>query len=205
MEIHEYAKYDAVGLRTLIGAGDVTAGEVEAAARQALAVTNERVNGLALPVFTPALDRAEDGPFAGVPFLIKDHGPVAAGVPFFLGSRSLPGIVADHDTDLMARFRAAGLVTLGLTTSPEMCVSFSTEPVRFGPARNPWDLDRGREGPAAAPPPWSPPGPCPSRTPATEPLHPRPGLLLRPGRAQAEPGPRHLRARPGRAHAGHGL
>ncbi|GIH81422.1 amidase [Planobispora longispora] len=146
MEIHEYAKYDAVGLRTLIGAGDVTAGEVEAAARQALAVTNERVNGLALPVFTPALDRAEDGPFAGVPFLIKDHGPVAAGVPFFLGSRSLPGIVADHDTDLMARFRAAGLVTLGLTTSPEMCVSFSTEPVRFGPARNPWDLDRGAGG-----------------------------------------------------------
>ncbi|WP_188195220.1 amidase [Nonomuraea sp. SYSU D8015] len=146
MELHEYARYDALGLRNLIKAGEVTAGEVEAAARQALAVANAEVNGLALPVFAPALDHAADGPFAGIPFLIKDHGPVAKGVPFFLGSRALPGIAPQHDTDLMARFRAAGLVTLGLTTSPEMCVSFSTEPVRFGPARNPWDPDRGAGG-----------------------------------------------------------
>ncbi|MFG1708181.1 amidase [Nonomuraea sp. M3C6] len=146
MELHEYARYDAVGIRNLIRAGEVTADEVEAAARRALTVANAKVNGLALPVFAPALDHAEDGPFAGVPFLIKDHGPVAEGVPFFLGSRSLQGVVAQHDTDLMARFRAAGLVTLGLTTVPEMCVSLSTESVRFGPTRNPWDLDRGAGG-----------------------------------------------------------
>ncbi|WP_068923221.1 amidase [Planobispora rosea] len=146
MELHEYARYDAVGLRTLIRAGDVTAEEVEATARKALAAADEQVNGLALPVFSPALDHAGDGPFTGVPFLIKDHGPVAEGVPFFLGSRSLPGVVPDHDSDLMARFRAAGLVTLGLTTSPEMCVSFSTESVRFGTTRNPWDPDRGAGG-----------------------------------------------------------
>ncbi|MGW0806683.1 amidase [Nonomuraea sp. NPDC002799] len=146
MDIHEYARYDAVGLRDLIRAGEVTAGEVEAAARQALAVADAEVNGLASPLFAPALDHAEDGPFAGVPFLIKDHGPVAEGVPFFLGSRALPGIVAQHDTDLMTRFRAAGLVTLGLTTVPEMCVSYSTESLRYGPTRNPWDLDRGVGG-----------------------------------------------------------
>ncbi|MBF8185016.1 amidase [Nonomuraea sp. K274] len=146
MQLHEYAQYDAIGLRELIRTGEVTAGEVETAARQALAAMNAEVNGLALPVFTPALDHAEDGPLAGVPFLIKDHGPVAKGVPFSLGSRSLPGVVPQHDTDLMARFRAAGLVTLGLTTVPEMCLSFATEPVRHGPARNPWDLDRGAGG-----------------------------------------------------------
>ncbi|MBW8484429.1 amidase [Actinomadura sp. PM05-2] len=146
MDMHEYAKYDAVGLRALIEAGEVTAGEVEGAARAALAAADAEVNGLALPPFDPALDRAATGPLAGVPFLIKDHGPVAGGVPFTIGSRALPGIVAPHDSDLMARFRAAGLVTLGLTTVPEMALSFSTESVRYGPTRNPWDLDRGVGG-----------------------------------------------------------
>ncbi|GAA4586174.1 amidase family protein [Planotetraspora phitsanulokensis] len=146
MELHEYARYDAVGLRDLIAAGEVGAEEVESAARHALAMADAEVNGLALPVFSPALDHAGDGPFTGVPFLIKDHGPVAEGVPFFLGSRSLPGIVAQHDSDLMARFRAAGLVTLGLTTVPEMAISFSTESVKYGPTRNPWDPERGVGG-----------------------------------------------------------
>ncbi|HSV65017.1 MAG TPA: amidase family protein [Mycobacteriales bacterium] len=146
MEVREYARYDAVGLRALIAAGEVTAAEVEVAARQALDVANAQVNGLALPVFSPALDHAEDGPLAGVPFLIKDLGPVAEGVPFALGSRSLQGLVAQHDSELMTRFRAAGLVTLGLTTVPEMTISFSTESVKHGPTRNPWDLAQGVGG-----------------------------------------------------------
>ena len=146
MELHDYARCDAVGLRALMGAGEVTAAEVEAAARRALDVANAAVNGLALPVFSPALDHADDGPFSGVPFLIKDSGPMAAGVPFFCGSRSLNGVVARHDSDLMSRFRAAGLVTLGLTTVPEMVISFATESVKHGPTRNPWDLQRGAGG-----------------------------------------------------------
>ncbi|MFI9594729.1 amidase [Nonomuraea sp. NPDC052265] len=153
MYIHEYARYDATGLRDLIRTGEAGAGEVETAARQALAQVDEHVNGLALPVFSPALDHAADGPFAGVPFLIKDHGPVAEGVPFTLGSRAYPGVLARRDTDLMTRFRAAGLVTLGLTTVPELCAGFTTEPVRYGPVRNPWDLGRtagGSSGGAAA-------------------------------------------------------
>jgi amidase len=146
VELYEYAQHDAVGLRDLILAGEVSAAEVEAVARQALDVANAKLNGLALPVFSPALDHAEDGPFAGVPFLLKDSGPMARGVPFFCGSRSLKGIVAQHDHDLMTRFRAAGLVTLGLTTAPELGASFSTEPVKHGPTRNPWDLERGVGG-----------------------------------------------------------
>ena len=72
---------------------------------------------------------------------------MAEGVPFFIGSRSLDGrSVARHDSDLMTRFRAAGLVTLGLTTVPEMAISFSTESVKHGPTRNPWDLERGVGG-----------------------------------------------------------
>jgi amidase len=146
MELHEYARYDAMGLRNLIRTGEATAEEVEAVAREALVVANAEVNGLALPLFSPALDHAESGVFGGVPFLIKDHGPVARGVPFTLGSRALQGAVARHDSELMARFRAAGLVTLGLTTVPELAISFSTESVRYGATRNPWDLGRGVGG-----------------------------------------------------------
>ncbi len=146
MDIHEYTSYDAVGLRKLIASGEVTPGEIETAARQALVEADRTLNALALPLFTPALAHAEDGPLAGVPFLIKDHGPVAEGVPFFLGSRAIPGVVAHHDSDLMARFRAAGLVTLGLTTVPELALSFATESARYGTTRNPWNLDRGAGG-----------------------------------------------------------
>ena len=144
--LEEYAACDAVGLRELITAREVTAAEVETVARRGLDAANKRVNGLAAPPFTPALGHASDGPLGGVPFLIKDFGPMAKGVPFFCGSRGVPGIRPDHDSDLMTRVRAAGLVTLGLTTAPEFGVSFSTEPRRTGPTRNPWDLERGVGG-----------------------------------------------------------
>jgi amidase len=81
-----------------------------------------------------------------VPFVIKDSDPVAQGVPFFLGSRSVKRAVALHDATVMSRFRAAGLATLGLSTAPEFALSFATESVKHGPTRNPWDLRRGVGG-----------------------------------------------------------
>lgn len=151
MEFHEYAGYDAVGLRELITTGQIGAKELEVTARAALARANEQVNGLALPLFDQALAHDEGGPLAGVPFLIKDIGPMAEGVPFFMGSRALgPGVRAGHDSDLMGRFRAAGLVTLGVSASPEFGLSFTTEPVRSGPVRNPWDLGRSAGGSSGA-------------------------------------------------------
>jgi amidase len=146
MHLDDYRQYDAIGLRELMHDGQVTAAEVEAAARAALARADAELNGLALPPFDPALDRSAHGPFAGVPFLIKDGGPTAEGVPFFCGSRSLRGIVAPHDSELMRRFRAAGLVTLGLTAVPELLINFSTESARHGTTRNPWDPERGAGG-----------------------------------------------------------
>jgi len=146
VQLDEYKQYDAIALRDLIRSGAVTAPEVEAVARHALDAANRTLNALALPLFSPALEHAEDGPLAGVPFLIKDSGPMAEGTPFSIGSRSLQGVVATRDSDLMTRFRAAGLVTLGLTTVPEMAISFSTESVKHGPTRNPWDSQRGVGG-----------------------------------------------------------
>jgi len=154
MDLHEYASYDAVGLRTLIASGAVSAAEVESAAREALAWAHGELNALAAPPFTPALGHDPQGPLSGVPFLLKDTGPMAQGVPFRCGSRALgPGIPAAADHELMRRFRAAGLATLGLTISPELGLSFTTEPVLHGPVRNPWDPSRtvgGSSGGAAA-------------------------------------------------------
>src|SRR4051794_38583328 len=146
LELEEYAGYDAIGLRELLTAGEVTAADVEAVARRALDAANVAVNGLAAPPFVPALDHADHGPLTGVPFLIKDFGPMAEGVPVFCGSRGVPGVRPAHDRDLMTRVRAAGLVTLGLTTAPELGRGFATEPLRTGPTRNPWDPQRGVGG-----------------------------------------------------------
>ena len=145
MRLDEYAQHDAVGLRELMRAGAVTPEEVQLVARQALEAANAELNALALPLFPSALEHAADGPLGGVPFLIKDV-PMARGVPFCVGSRSLEGLVAQHDSDVMIRFRAAGLATLGVTTVPEFAISFSTESVKHGPTRNPWDRERGVGG-----------------------------------------------------------
>ncbi|HEY4018544.1 MAG TPA: amidase family protein [Pseudonocardiaceae bacterium] len=145
MELREYTRLDATGLRELIARGEVSAAEVETVARAAITEANAMVNGLAQPLFDHRLAHDEDGVFGGVPFLLKD-GPMAEGKEFFIGSRSLNGIRAQHDSDLMGRFRAAGLAALGVTTMPELGLSFATEPVRHGPTRNPWDLDRGVGG-----------------------------------------------------------
>jgi amidase len=141
----EYARYDAVGLRELIASGQVSAAEVEAVALEAMSWADERVNGLTQSFDSP-LHYDPEGPFAGVPFLLKDYGPVAEGVPFTIGSRALQGVTADHDSDMMKRYRAAGLATMGVTTAPEMAISFATESVRYGITRNPWDLERGVGG-----------------------------------------------------------
>ncbi|MGW6694415.1 amidase [Rhodococcus sp. NPDC054953] len=146
MHVYEYAAHDAVGLATLIRQGDVTAAEVEAAARRALDAVNPDLNALTLPVFDPAPDADPSGPLAGVPMVVKDSGPVVRGIPFTLGSRALRGAVAGCDLEVMRRFRAAGLVALGQSTAPELGLNFATESRRYGATRNPWNLDRGVGG-----------------------------------------------------------
>jgi amidase len=146
MRVDEYSAHDAVGLRGLLRAGEVTETEVEAAAREAIGAVDGTLNALAMPLFDEPLDHAADGPFAGVPFLIKNSGPVAEGVPFTMGSDLFAGAVAPCDLEIMRRFRAAGLATLGVTNVPEMVISFATESRRHGITRNPWDPERGAGG-----------------------------------------------------------
>jgi amidase len=89
-----------------------------------------------------------DGPFGGVPFLLKDLNADAAGQPAHHGSRALRGAgnVAAADSWLVARYRRAGFVFLGRTNTPELGLVAITEPTAYGPTRNPWDLSRSTGG-----------------------------------------------------------
>lgn len=147
MKFSEYAAYDATGLAQLIAKGQVSATEVQQTARQAITAVNPKLNALVDNVFGEPLAYSAHGPFAGVPFLIKDLGVHAAGVPTRIGSRLTgEGITFERDTDLMARFRQAGLATLGRTSTPEFGFNATTEPLANGPVHNPWDLSRSSGG-----------------------------------------------------------
>lgn len=140
METAEYAQSDATALAALILSGEVTAQEVMAAAQDAIDQVEPSLNACVRRLEEP-LDHANEGPFAGVPFAIKDLVTHAAGVPQQAGTRMTGGgIPLPHDTELMARFRRAGLATTAVTTCPEMGFSAVTEPIVTGATRNPWNV-----------------------------------------------------------------
>jgi amidase len=147
MHFSEYSEYDAVGLAHLIKSGQVSAQEVQQLARQAILTVNPTLNALVGGLFEEALPSSTTGPFAGVPFVVKDLVLHAAGVKTGMGTRLTgEGIVFPHDTDMMTRFKQAGLVTLGRTATPEFGFNVTTEPLSNGPTRNPWDSSRSTGG-----------------------------------------------------------
>ncbi|NND49911.1 MAG: amidase [Rhizobiales bacterium] len=98
-------------------------------------------------------DSLPQGPFSGVPYLLKDLGITTAGHPTTGSCPLFCDLVHDHDSTLVERYRAAGLVIIGKTKTPELGVCVTTEPRLYGPARNPWDLSLspgGSSGGAAA-------------------------------------------------------
>lgn len=146
MRVAEYVNFDAVGLAALVAKGEVTPAELEATAREAVRAVDPQIN--AIVETWPTDDEPTPGgaPLAGVPFLIKDIGISMAGRRMELGSRIAAGNVAGADSSLMLRFRRAGLVTFGRTATPELAYSITTEPVLYGPTRNPWNPERGAGG-----------------------------------------------------------
>ncbi len=147
MNLSDYIEYDAIGLAQLISSGQVSAHEVQQVARQATLAVNPALNALVGELFDKPLPYAASGPFAGVPFAMKDLVLHAQGVPTRLGSRLTgQGVAFPYDTDLMTRFRQAGLATLGRTSCPEFGFNASTEPLSNGPTVNPWDTSRSSGG-----------------------------------------------------------
>ena len=146
----EYGRHDATGLAELVRARQVHPLELFEAAARRIEALNGRLNA----VVYPDLDRARqaaaaeprEGPFAGVPFLVKDLGAAVAGLPYTQSSRSRAGYVAPADNDIVARHRRAGLIILGKTNTPEFGLAPVTEPELHGPARNPWDTGRTPSG-----------------------------------------------------------
>jgi amidase len=153
----EFNKFDAVGLAELVRAGQVSPAELVDEAISRIEATNPRLNAVIRKMYEQARETARagtpDGPFGGVPFVIKDLLCTVAGVPTSCGTRILRDVPAPHDSEMVRRYRAAGLLILGKTNTPEFGLVPYTEPVAFGPTNNPWGLTRtpgGSSGGSAA-------------------------------------------------------
>jgi amidase len=148
----DLARLDATAQAELVRAGEATPAELAEAAIARIEATNGEINAVIHPLFEEGLEAARgelpDGPFKGVPFLLKDLGAAFAGQPLHLGMSYLKerDFRAPVDTYLAQRFRAAGLVTIGKTNCPELGILPTTEPRAHGATRNPWDLDRSAGG-----------------------------------------------------------
>ncbi|MFT4934004.1 MAG: amidase [Pseudoalteromonas distincta] len=157
MAFDEYAEHDGLGLAALVAKGDVSPAElVEAAIARV-----ERHNGVLNAVVHKAYDEARataagdlpDGPFKGVPFLIKDLGAQVKGWPRTSGSRFAQVAADDADSELVARYRAAGVVLVGKSNTPEFGIPGVTNSDQLGACRNPWNPDHisgGSSGGAAS-------------------------------------------------------
>lgn len=147
----EYTRYDGLGLAELVRKGEVTPAELVASAQAAIAAVDPKLNAVVLDMAAEAEATLRAGvprgPFAGVPFVLKDFVVNYAGVPTRFGSRLFEGVVPDHDSEIMTRFRRAGVVTIAKTSCPEMGFNANSEAVAYGmPTRNPWDPSRIASG-----------------------------------------------------------
>ncbi|MBO9532024.1 MAG: amidase [Solirubrobacteraceae bacterium] len=160
MEQHEYQQYDAVGLAELVAKGDVTPAELLATAQRRADEVNPTLNAIVRRTDDRAEARVNEhtagelkGPFAGVPFLVKDLAQEQAGIPCSWGSRSLMDVPARENATVVDRWLDAGLMIFGRTNTPEFGAKGVTEPTAWGPARNPWATNHtpgGSSGGSAA-------------------------------------------------------
>jgi amidase len=154
---HDTQWLDAIDQAELVRSRQVTSVELVDAAIERIESMDPALNAVVLRWFDEAREGAATatGRLRGVPFLLKDLWADEAGKPISNGNKALraAGYRAPADTTLVARHRAAGLVTLGRTNSPELGALPTTEPEAWGPTRNPWHLERtpgGSSGGAAA-------------------------------------------------------
>jgi len=146
MRFDEYVQYDGLGLAALVRAGEVTAHELLDVALQRAADTDAAIAAVVHieeGVARRAIDAGlPDGPFTGVPLLLKDLGSEAIDFPSSLGSRLFRDHRFDYDSEIFVRMRASGLNAFGRTTAPEGGVGPTTEAQVYGRAtRNPWNTD----------------------------------------------------------------
>jgi len=141
---------DAIGQAGAVRDGQVSARELVQAAIAKIEAHDGELNCVVHPRFERALAEIDtipaDAPFRGVPILLKDLGWRQAGEPYSAGSRVYDGLAVEEDGHGVARLRAAGFVVLGRTNTPEFGSTITTEPVAFGPTRNPYELGHSAGG-----------------------------------------------------------
>jgi amidase len=150
----DFADLDATAQAQLVHDRQVSPSELVEAAIARVEKLNPELNALIHYQFELAQDVAADeaalpdGPFRGVPFVLKDFAAHEAGQPFHEGLRIVKelGFVEDSDTELVRRFKAAGFVIIGRTNTPELAILPTTEPEAYGPTHNPWDVTRSTGG-----------------------------------------------------------
>ena len=153
---NDLAALDATAQAELVRRGEASAAEMVDAAIEAAERVNPQINAIIHPRYEAAAAEAatvdtasaSGGPFAGVPIVIKDLGCVMKDEPHHFGNRALKAIDyrSPVDSSLYRRFRAAGFVAIGRTNAPEMGSTITTEPLAYGPSRNPWNLDHSTGG-----------------------------------------------------------
>lgn len=146
----EISDYDAVGLAELVRSRTVSPSELLDHCIDVVEKRNPAINALVTPMYDEAKTSIRaglpSGSFTGVPFLLKDLLADYAGVPTTCGSRFYESYTPRADSELVRRYKAAGLVIFGKTNTPEFGGSVTTEPTLHGPTRNPWDLERSAGG-----------------------------------------------------------
>lgn len=156
----EYADLDAVDQAKLVRSGSVTPLELVEAAISRIEALNPVLNAVITPLYDKAREQAKspalpDGPFRGVPMVLKDFVCHSAGDPFYEGMNYLKKLnwTEADDTYLAAKFRTAGFITVAKTNTCELGMTADTQPEAFGATRNPWNTDHtpfGSSGGSAA-------------------------------------------------------
>lgn len=142
MNLTEYAAYDALGLAELVRSGQITPRELQAIALKAIEALNPDLNAIieTYPDGAPGASGSAqlDGPFAGVPFLVKDVGLHFAGIKCEFCSRLCEGMVAPEDSHYARLVKGTGITIVGRTNTPEFSMSGSSENVLYGNTSTPW-------------------------------------------------------------------
>lgn len=154
---NELSLMDATAQAELVRSRQLSPLELVEAVIEFIEQINPKINAVIATMYDQARDTVRtnilQGPFAGVPFLLKDLQAAYEGVPMTMGSKFLKDFRPNGDSELVKRYKRAGLVVVGKTNTPEFGIFPTTEPELFGPTRNPWDLTRmvgGSSGGSAA-------------------------------------------------------
>ncbi|WP_419225290.1 amidase [Acinetobacter sp. A2] len=151
MKLAEYLQYDALGLAKLVAKKEIQASELLEIALDRAEQTNPKLNAIIIPMHDHARQRTQaklTGPFAGVPFLVKDLFQQYKGYPISFGCQGLKraGHLAEENAEIVNRWENSGIVTFGRTNTPEFGIKGITEPDAWGACKNPWNLKHNSGG-----------------------------------------------------------